>query len=110
MGAISEKAFRAQLVEVARGYGWLCWYDLATNTHRRCPKCGETIHSPRNPPGWPDLTLLKPPLLLYRELKVGKGRLSPHQERWRDALLAAGQDWAEWRPEDMATIIKELAA
>ncbi len=95
MARIGERAFNQQVVDLARMYGWLVYRQWTS------------IHSPA---GWPDLVLCRPPRLLYRELKVGKGRLSSHQETWRDALLAAGQDWAEWRPEDMEAIIKTLAA
>lgn len=49
--------------------------------------------------GFPDLVLVRN-RVLYREVKSTTGRLEPAQIRWRDVLLAAGQDWAVWRPED----------
>lgn len=107
--SLTEKAFRQQILDVAHGYGWRAWYDLATNSPRRCHACGTYSRGPRNPPGWPDLVLVRGSRLLFRELKVGRGHLEPEQEQWRDALRAAGADWAEWRPEQMDAIIRELS-
>lgn len=104
-----EVAFRAQVVEVAQYYGWLVWYDLATNAPRRCPRCGEEVDGPRNPPGWPDLVLAKGASVLFRELKAGRGRLTTHQADWRARLLAGGADWALWRPEEIDAIVARLA-
>lgn len=106
---VTEKAFAQQVVELASVYGWLVFRDLATNAHRRCPKCGQTIHGPRNPPGYPDLTLVRE-RVIFAELKVGKGRLSPHQVAWRNRLLEAGAEWRIWYPEDLQEIVDTLAA
>ena len=55
--------------------------------------------SRRSEPGWPDSVFVKGDRVLYRELKAAKGRLSPAQRKWLDALVIAGQDVAIWRPE-----------
>jgi hypothetical protein len=47
--------------------------------------------------------------ILYRELKVGKNKLSQPQELWRDSILDAGGDWAEWRDTDMDDIVADLS-
>lgn len=62
--------------------------------------------------GFPDLVLVGPHGVLYREAKSGRGVLEPEQRRWRDVLLAAGQDWALWRPQQWhdGTIRAELTA
>lgn len=61
--------------------------------------------------GFPDL-LLVGPRMLYRELKRELGRLSEEQETWREAILAAGGDWAVWRPSDLRTgeILRDLTS
>lgn len=58
--------------------------------------------------GFPDLVLVRGDELLYRELKVGRNRLTEEQEIWRDRLLAAGADWGEWRDKDYDDVIKLL--
>jgi hypothetical protein len=55
--------------------------------------------SRRSEPGWPDSVFVKGDRILYRELKAAKGRLTPAQRQWLDALAIAGQDVAVWRPE-----------
>lgn len=64
------------------------------------------------PPGWPDLVLYAQGGIIYRELKVETGRLSPAQIKMRVDLRAAGANVAVWRPSDMASglILQELNA
>ena len=95
VGRLTERAFSQQVCDLARLYGWLVY------------RTWNSIHSPA---GYPDLTLVRPPRVVFAELKVGRGKLSPSQEVWRDSLLAAGQDWRLWRPEQMEEIVQELAA
>jgi hypothetical protein len=47
--------------------------------------------------------------VLFRELKVGKNKLSQSQELWRDSIMDAGGDWAEWRETDMDDIVADLS-
>jgi VRR-NUC domain-containing protein len=53
-------------------------------------------------PGLPDLILVKPPRVLFVELKrQAGGVLSPHQLRWWDALRACpGVEVYLWKPGD----------
>jgi hypothetical protein len=53
--------------------------------------------------GFPDLVLVTPGGVLWREVKSDIGVLDPDQKRWRDVLLAAGEDWAIWRPSDWSS-------
>lgn len=95
-GRISEKALTTRVKQLARTLGYLPYH---------------TWHSIHSDPGFPDLVLLRPPRLVFAELKVGKNTLSPHQERWRDALLAAGCEWYLWTDAtDMQAIGDVLSA
>jgi hypothetical protein len=70
-----------------------------------------THDSRRSEPGWPDWCIIGR-RVIYRELKSQGGKLSSEQTRVRNLLLAAGQDWAVWRPADLHSgrIQRELAA
>ena len=61
--------------------------------------------------GWPDWTIIGK-WIMYRELKTETGKLRPDQELVRDLILAAGGDWALWRPSDYLSgrIARELTA
>tara|TARA_R110000824_G_scaffold312168_1_gene499276 strand:+ start:508 stop:804 length:297 start_codon:yes stop_codon:yes gene_type:complete len=90
---VTEKAFQADVIRVAKMLGWLCYH---------------TFDSRRSASGFPDLVLVRE-RILYRELKVGKNKLSPTQELWRDSIMDAGGDWAEWRETDMDDIVADLS-
>jgi hypothetical protein len=50
--------------------------------------------------GFPDLVIVGPGGVAFRELKSDRGRLSADQKLWRDALYDAGADHWVWRPTD----------
>jgi hypothetical protein len=60
--------------------------------------------------GWPDWTIIGT-RVLWRELKTGDGQLTTEQRRVGWLLIAAGAEWAIWRPEDLTSgrIERELA-
>lgn len=87
-----EKSFQASIVQLA---GLLGWRHFAVRDSRGCP------------PGWPDLFLLRGEVALFRELKT-TSRVTDDQAAWGDALIAAGLDWAVWRPSDWDSIAAQL--
>ena len=50
--------------------------------------------------GYPDLTICGVGGIVFVELKMPKKYLSPEQKIWRDSLIAAGQLWYLWRPDN----------
>lgn len=60
--------------------------------------------------GFPDLCLVRPPRVLFVELKSAKGRLSPDQTQWLQDLEKSGLEVAIWRPSDWldGSITEEL--
>jgi hypothetical protein len=50
--------------------------------------------------GFPDLVIVGPGGLAFRELKSDRGRLSADQKLWRAALYDAEADYDLWRPVD----------
>lgn len=91
---ISEEAFQEAVVQQAELKGWWWWHDN---------------FSRRNKPGLPDLILVRPPRLLFVELKKQNGRVSPAQK----AVLAMleqcpGVETYVWRPSDETALAKVL--
>lgn len=81
-----EKKLQAEALKLAKLLGWTHAYH--------------TYFSDRSEAGYPDVHLLRPATKesIYIEFKATKGKLSAAQESWRDALLACGLRWYEFRP------------
>lgn len=62
--------------------------------------------------GYPDLTIVGPGGVLFRELKSERGIVAPEQKAWLDDLAAGGADAGVWRPADLRSgrISTELRA
>jgi len=90
----SESSLQKQVIDLARLHGWLVHHVRPAMTAKgyRTPLQGDT--------GFPDCVLLKPPRLLFVELKAEKGRLSDEQTVWLLQLKASGADARIWRPAD----------
>src|SRR6266568_2387284 len=93
--SLSEQDFMQQIIDLAHIYGWLCYH---------------TYDSRRSAPGYPDLAFCHPTRCHYflAELKAERGRLSPAQKLWIDALHAAGIECHVWRPSDFDAIVERL--
>jgi len=97
---MTEAQFQRRTIELARRLGWrVAAFRPAQNGRGewRTPVQGDGK-------GWPDLVLVKGDRILFRELKRDRTYLEPDQKAWRDALLAAGADYAVWRPKDWPII------
>lgn len=94
-GGMTEAALQSQVRTAALTAGWLFYH---------------VYDSKRSDPGFPDVVVVRDDRVMFRELKTQKGRLSPEQVQWKEALLEAGADWAIWRPYDWARglILEEL--
>lgn len=68
-----EKDLRKHVIAYAKTLGWRTYFTWTS------------IHSPR---GLPDLVLVRPPRLVFIELKSEKGKVSPEQQEWLDDLAA----------------------
>ena len=91
----TEKEFMQHVIQAARAFGWLVYH---------------TYDSRRSGEGFPDLVLLKPPHLLFVELKSEKGTLSKEQTRWLNWLDEAGNEVRVWRPSHWPVIVHTLSA
>jgi VRR-NUC domain len=92
--AVSERDLTGYLADLARTFRWRRYH---------------TWSSKHSPAGFPDEVLLRPPRLVFAELKSERGRLKPDQEAWLEELRQMpGVEVYVWRPADMDEIAKVL--
>lgn len=83
---ITEKQWQDAIIERARLYGWWAWHDY---------------DSRRNQAGLPDLILVRPPRVLFVEVKHQRGRLSVEQRGVISMLEECpGVEVHVWRPSN----------
>ena len=59
--------------------------------------------------GFPDLTLCRPPRLIFAELKSATGKVSDKQQEWLTLLAQIpGVETHLWRPKDLDEIVRTL--
>ena len=91
-----EKELQECVVDLAHLFGWRVAYFRPARTNK-----GWVTPVGADGKGWPDLTLVRE-RIVYMELKVGYGKLTPEQSEWGAALMLAGAEWYELRPADWA--------
>lgn len=87
---------------------------LQADVRRLAGLCGWAEHVPydsrNSPSGWPDLTFLRPPRIVFIELKTERGSLSVEQVAmldllrrypWAEVYLFRPSDWLEGRIEEV---------
>ncbi len=99
-----ETSFQSVVVEVARLSGWKVAHFRAARTAKgwRTPVTADGA-------GWPDLVLVRPPRIIFAELKSETGELRPRQTEWLDVLRLLPQaETFVWRPGDWAALVETL--
>ena len=97
----SEAALQRAVIEAAKMQGWLVYH-----ARPGMMRSGKWATPTQGNPGLPDLIMVegkvegRPRDVLFIELKADRGKVSPDQQRWLDALKEAGQDVRVWRPSD----------
>ncbi len=86
---LSEKDWTAQVVSLATMFGWKRYH---------------THFSKRSPRGFPDEVLVRPPRIVFAELKSDVGKLTEAQAEWLEALAACGLETHVWRPSDLEQV------
>lgn len=90
----TEKQLQRSVLQLARITGWTLTYH--------------TFDSRKSSSGYPDLVLVRPPRVLWVELKRDGERPRPSQQEWIDALRASGQEVYVWTPSDWDEIMRVL--
>jgi hypothetical protein len=99
-----EASFQACVIETARLAGWrVVHFRRARTAHGwKTPIAGDAT-------GWPDLTLVRPPRLVFAELKSARGKLRDEQSDWLAVLrLLPGAEVFVWRPDDWPEVVETL--
>jgi hypothetical protein len=96
---MTEADFQRRILDLARLTGWHCvHYRPAWQAGKwRTPMTGDK--------GAPDLLLARRGVVVFAELKTGRGRLTPEQRAWLDALGPYGR---VWRPRDWDDVVAAL--
>ena len=93
-GPTSEKEWQSTVLDLATLGGWRSYH---------------TFDSRRSAAGFPDLVLVRPPVVRFIELKAGTGKLRPKQRAWLDDLKDCESVEAHlWRPSDWDRIEEML--
>jgi len=109
----TEGEFAGQVEDLLERFGWL-WCHFRPARTMRGWRTAVTGHK-----GFPDYVAVRPPRLIFAELKSEKGEVSPEQTEWIDTLrkcetktpkMFRGQPEVYlWRPsqiEEIAGILK----
>ena len=100
---ITERAWQAQVTDLAKVLGWPHAYFRPARTERgwRTPVSG-----PKGA-GFPDLVLVRGDRLVFAELKAQDGRLTPDQ-RHVLGVLGKAAECHVWRPADLNAVLEVL--
>lgn len=109
----TEAEFQQAVIEAAHVYRWRVAHFRSVPVRRGKRVVWQTPVQ-ADGAGFPDLVLVKPPRIIFAELKKRGGRLTDAQVEWRDdlELVAAENLTVEtyvWFPSDWPSIIKALS-
>lgn len=86
----TEKDLQRQVLDLAKLFGWRPYHPFLSKWSEK---------------GFPDLTLVRPPRLVFAELKRDKAKTTPAQDEWLQLLGAClGVETYVWRPQDLEQI------
>lgn len=96
-----------KVIELAHYYGWSVAHFRSVKTQRVDGTTRYMTPVAADGKGFPDLVLVHPAeqQLLFREIKGQTEVMRREQVSWGQKLMAAGADWAIWRPRDWDDII-----
>jgi hypothetical protein len=109
-GAYTERQFQAQVIQLARLFGWRVAHFRAAQSQRGAwmtPVAADGC-------GWPDLSMVKrlpdgTARLLFVELKSARGVLREEQKAWLGLLrLVPAVEVYCWKPKDWDQIERVL--
>lgn len=107
-----EAAFRDQIVQYAHLTGWRVAWFRPVAVRRGDGSFYHETPVGADGKGWPDLVLVRPPRIVFAELKDGYKQPTEDQQIWLRLLLDCGGSdvtAACWRAKDWPEIERTLA-
>jgi hypothetical protein len=105
---VTEAQFLEQVLQLAKIFGWrTAPFRPAKTTH------GWRTAVQGDGKGFPDLVLVRPPQIIFAELKSAKGSIGPEQAEWLTDIDGCDIPAYVWRPrdlDDIAQILKPIKA
>ena len=101
---MTEAELQTEVLKLGKLYGWLTAHFRPAWTSKgyRTPVQGDGK-------GFPDLVLVRPPRLIFVELKSMRGSLDKDQRRWYGHFKGCpGAETYLWKPSDLLEIAKIL--
>lgn len=100
---MNESEFQSEVVKAAKAAGWrVCHIRPAVQNGRRITPAAK---------GFPDLVLVKPPRVLFLELKREDGKRGPQQVEWIRDLQACDEVAAYFaRPSQLDAVRRLIAS
>jgi hypothetical protein len=91
---LTHKQFQAAVEELAHRMGWLCYH---------------VWNSRHSPAGFPDEVMVRPPRLVFAELKIPPDKPTVAQDVWLNTLAQLpGSEVFVWEPDEFEEIIEVL--
>ena len=91
-----ERDLQKAVIDLARIFRWSVAHFRPAQTSK-----GWRTPVEADGKGWPDLLMTRDDRIVAVELKVGRNKLSPEQEQWRERLMAAGVEYFVWHEDDL---------
>ncbi len=99
---VTEKDWQSRVVDLARLFEWRYMHVYPLR------RAGG-VRTATTTRGWPDLILVKGPLMLAIELKAAAGSTTPEQRDWLEVLAQVpGVQCFVWRPRDWPQVVEVL--
>ena len=101
-GKLSEEQWQRQVEGALDAFGW--WYFHIPPTVLVCPHGTRIYRGIRK--GIPDICAIRPPYMIWLELKTERGHVSAEQKRVMDMLRACGLIALHARPRDREQVLQ----
>ncbi len=105
-GQLKEKTWQKDVEEMLDLHRYW-WVHIPSNVVV-CERCHHKNYRGIQK-GFPDLLAVKPPYILWIELKRERGAVEPEQRDVGAMLLECGQIWIVARPRDRETLLDHIA-